>query len=307
MNAARVQGNSLRPGETQTRQGPFARVGSFGLVAFGVLCAAVIASTFAAGSVVLVVGLTGSVGWAALAGVASLLLLAGLLSRIRHSPPERSGPAQVVLDRSRSPMRRFLVVLVVATGLSLFWAVPSPAPAAVDGPDGQVQGVTDLPLPDGTHLAVHLSRAEHPTAPPLIIVHGGPGVADMTDDVPAFAPLATHRDVYVYDRIGTGASSRLDDPTGYTTERDVSDLEALRASIGADRVVLHGHSWGARIVTAYAQEHPNRVAALVLSAPGDLPLGGDRLIGDLQTRLDRSSRPTSTCTSPVPATSSPTP
>jgi pimeloyl-ACP methyl ester carboxylesterase len=76
---------------------------------------------------------------------------------------------------------------------------------------------------------------------------------------------------------------------GYTTAREVKDLEAVRARTGAPQVVLIGHSWGARFVAAYAQEHPNRVAALVLTAPGDLPLEGAEVPpGDLTTRLDTS-------------------
>ncbi len=124
-----------------------------------------------------------------------------------------------------------------------------------------------------------------------MIVHGGPGVADMAHDVPAFAPLATDRDVYVYDRVGTGASTRLADPLGYTIGRAVQDLEALRVDIGAETIAVHGHSWGARIATAYAQEHPDRVAALILSAPGDLPTdGGPMVTGDLTTRLNAVQR-----------------
>ena len=76
---------------------------------------------------------------------------------------------------------------------------------------------------------------------------------------------------------------------GYTTAREVNDLEAVRARTGAPQVVLIGHSWGARFAAAYAQEHPDRVAALVLTTPGDLPLEGAEVPpGDLTTRLDTS-------------------
>jgi pimeloyl-ACP methyl ester carboxylesterase len=45
------------------------------------------------------------------------------------------------------------------------------------------------------------------------------------------------------------------------------------------------------IVVTYAQEHPDHVAALVLSAPGDLPLGGAPPVpGDLSTRLNGAQR-----------------
>jgi pimeloyl-ACP methyl ester carboxylesterase len=62
----------------------------------------------------------------------------------------------------------------------------------------------------------------------------------MAHDAAAFGALATDRDVYVYDRIGTGASTRLPDPTGYSTARALHDLEAVRARTGAPRVVLVG-------------------------------------------------------------------
>lgn len=188
------------------------------------------------------------------------------------------------------PWPRRLLITAFAALLSLNWLVPGLG----SGPQepGNSALVTQwLARPDGSRLAVHVTRAAHATQPPLLVVHGGPGVADMTHDVPAFAALASDRDVYVYDRVGTGASSRLADPRGYTIGRAVSDLEALRRAIGADRVVLHGHSWGARIVVAYAQDHPGRVAALILSAPGDLPLdGGPVTPGDLTTRLSGAQR-----------------
>jgi pimeloyl-ACP methyl ester carboxylesterase len=38
----------------------------------------------------------------------------------------------------------------------------------------------------------------------------------MRADVEALRPLADDRDVWVYDQIGAGASSRLDDVAGYT-------------------------------------------------------------------------------------------
>lgn len=166
--------------------------------------------------------------------------------------------------------------------LSLSWLYPGIGAVRPD----PIAGAEWLSLPDGSRLAVHITSARAATQPPLIFVHGGPGVADMAHDAAAFAALASDRDVYVYDRVGTGASSRLADPTGYTTARAVHDLEAVRARTGAPRVVLVGHSWGARFAVAYAQEHPDHVAALILTAPGDLPLrGADVPPGDPTTRL----------------------
>jgi len=76
---------------------------------------------------------------------------------------------------------------------------------------------------------------------------------------------------------------------GYTTARAVHDLKAVRAHSGAQRVVLLGHSWGARYAVAYAQQPRDHVAALLLTAPDKLPRDGiEPPPGDLTTRLSTS-------------------
>jgi proline iminopeptidase len=92
----------------------------------------------------------------------------------------------------------------------------------------------------------------------------------MKGDSEYFGRLARSGfDVYVYDEVGTGRSSRLEDPRRYTLTRDVADLEAVREKIGAERVVLIGHSYGGTLAAAYASSHPGHVARMVLSSPGD--------------------------------------
>jgi proline iminopeptidase len=235
-----------------------------------IIIAAVSVSALAAVIIIWFAGLTGSAMWAVVAGLLAALLaslIIGLLLR-----RDVFGP---------------LMVFGLTAMLSLSWLSPGIGSVRPD----PVAGTEWIMRPDGSRLALHVTRASMATQPPMVAVHGGPGVADMAHDAPAFAPLATDRDVYVYDRVGTGASTRLADPTGYTTARAVQDLEAVRVHSGASRVVLHGHSWGALIVVAYAQEHPDHVAALILSAPGDLPLGGAQPVpGDLTTRLDGAQK-----------------
>jgi proline iminopeptidase len=69
--------------------------------------------------------------------------------------------------------------------------------------------------------------------------------------------------------VGRGRSSRLADPRGYTLERDVADLDAIRRQIGAERMILIGHSSGGMLAAAYAAAHPEHVAKIVLSSPAD--------------------------------------
>jgi proline iminopeptidase len=105
----------------------------------------------------------------------------------------------------------------------------------------------------------------------VVVVHGGPGVADMAGDAAYFGQLAGDGyDVWVYDQVGTGRSSRLADPRRYDIAREVADLEAIRGRIGADRMVLIGHSWGGQVAASYLAAHPANVARVVFSSPGAL-------------------------------------
>ena len=247
-----------------------------------IILAAVGVSVLTAASMIVVAKVTKSLTWAVVGGVLVGVFASWFLGFLIW---RRDREAHV--SRLRRRVFGPLAVLGCATALSLSWLHTGTQGIRPD----PINGIEWLNLRDGSRLAVHVTRAARATQPPIIVVHGGPGVADMAHDVAAFAALATDRDVYLYDRIGTGLSTRLDDPKAYTTARAVADLEAVRAHAGAPRVVLHGHSWGALFVLAYAQEHPDHVAALVLSAPGELALDGAKVpAGDLTTRLNTSEQ-----------------
>ncbi len=243
------------------------------------------------GSAIAVVGaaaVTGSWGWSLAGGALALTVLSwGVAARSRRrSRRFRRTP----LD---GPVIRPVLLAGCSALASLTWLWPGGTGATPQEatPPSAGLDVDWISRPDGTALAVHVTRAVTATRPPLIVVHGGPGVADMAHDVPAFATLATDRDVYVYDQAGTGASTRLADPADYTTARAVDDLEAVREWAGADEIVLLAHSWGARVATVYLSEHPERVAALVLSAPDAIPARGETWVpGDLTARLDGGDR-----------------
>lgn len=186
-----------------------------------------------------------------------------------------------------SGSRRPVVVMALAAVLSGTWLIPSSSPDSTD----HVTDTVQLPVGDGISLSVTAIRARMPTEPPLIVVHGGPGVADTGGDLDAFRRLAEERDVYVYDQLGAGSSTRLADPTDYTTERALEDLERVVARTGSRQVALLGHSWGARFVTLYAAAHPARVERLIVSSPGTPPVAGlDHPIGEPAAGMDATHR-----------------
>lgn len=98
---------------------------------------------------------------------------------------------------------------------------------------------------------------------PLVVVHGGPG-ASHDYLLPYLLPLARHHRVVFIDERGSGKSGKLEDPSGYTVEAMVEDVEAVRQALGLGRIDLLGHSYGGVLAQAYAFRHQDRLAHLVL-------------------------------------------
>jgi proline-specific peptidase len=96
------------------------------------------------------------------------------------------------------------------------------------------------------------------SGPPLVMLHGGPGLWDYLDEPASMVDdLAT---VHRYDQRGGGRSSAT---TPYDVATFVADLDALRDHWDYERWLVGGHSWGADLATAYAARHPERVLGLL--------------------------------------------
>jgi proline iminopeptidase len=90
----------------------------------------------------------------------------------------------------------------------------------------------------------------------------------LDTDIAFFRQFADHGfDVYLYDLVGTGLSERLDNVREYTIERHMDDLEAIRETIRADRLILVAHAEGAEIAVRYMIEHRDRVEKVVFYSP----------------------------------------
>jgi proline iminopeptidase len=103
----------------------------------------------------------------------------------------------------------------------------------------------------------------------LIVLHGGPGVSH--DHLRVLDRLVddTRFDVVYFDQRGVGRSSAPVLPEAYELADYDADLDAVRTSVGWDRVHLLGHSWGGLAALSYAIHHPEHVASLAIidSAP----------------------------------------
>jgi pimeloyl-ACP methyl ester carboxylesterase len=106
---------------------------------------------------------------------------------------------------------------------------------------------------------------------PVVYLHGGPGLytEDRRIEMGRAFRSAGFNTVF-YDQVGGGQSARLP-ATDYSLARMIADLEALRITLGQEKLVLWGNSWGAQLAILYAQAYPDRVAGLVLTSPGFFP------------------------------------
>jgi pimeloyl-ACP methyl ester carboxylesterase len=65
-----------------------------------------------------------------------------------------------------------------------------------------------------------------------------------------------------------------DDLPYYATAQAVDDLEAIRAHLGAEQLVLYGESYGTQFAQLYAAKYPQRVSMLILDGVVDLTIDG---------------------------------
>lgn len=75
--------------------------------------------------------------------------------------------------------------------------------------------------------------------------------------------------VFLFDQAGSGFSDFLP-VRDYTIARAVSDVEAIRQQIGADKIILIGHSFGSTLAANYLAKYPDHVAKVVFYSPSSI-------------------------------------
>ena len=101
--------------------------------------------------------------------------------------------------------------------------------------------------------------------PPLIVVHGGPGLSHQY--LANLEEQAKNRPVLFYDQLGCGKSDRPHDASLWTLERSCEELDALRDALGITKCYLYGHSFGSIIASEFVLNGAKNVKGLVLAAP----------------------------------------
>jgi pimeloyl-ACP methyl ester carboxylesterase len=177
---------------------------------------------------------------------------------------------------SKEPLKLAIAYAVLTSTLlsillSLTVFKPLVPASEIPNPLSMPAGAAYWPMPDGSRIAYRKARGAKPVRPyPVVFLHGGPGNIAVARKGLVLERLANDGfDVYHYDQLGGGLSSRLENLDGYTIKRFVNDLEQIRLAIHAEKLIVVGHSWGAALLANYLAVHPDRVAQAVFDSPGN--------------------------------------
>ncbi len=122
-----------------------------------------------------------------------------------------------------------------------------------------------------------MMRGERLDNPPLVLLHGGPGMSEMRFFRRFNAPLEKAFTVVNWDQRGTGKSfDSAIARSSMTVEQFLADLDELVDAVckrlGKRTVTIFGHSWGSALGVLYAARFPRKVSAYVGSGQiGDWP------------------------------------
>lgn len=127
-----------------------------------------------------------------------------------------------------------------------------------------VTTTTDVPL--------YWVRYGTPGAPPLLVLHGGPG-AHHDYLLPQMLELSDRFELVFYDQRG-GGRSKTDDRAPITWRTHVEDLDRVVEELAISPLVLVGYSWGGLLAMLFAIEaargavrHPPARLVLIDPAP----------------------------------------
>ena len=133
---------------------------------------------------------------------------------------------------------------------------------------------------DGGRIAGWLAGS----GPPALVLHGGPGLSDITEGLAA--ELADRFSTIRYQQRGL-APSTAEGP--HTVEQNVADALSVLDGLGIDRAWAVGHSWGGHLAMHIAVAAPERLLGLVAVEPlGAVPDGGE---ADLDRNLTAQLSP----------------
>jgi len=127
------------------------------------------------------------------------------------------------------------------------------------------------------------SYYEGGSGPTIVLLHGF--AANKETWLTMAKGLTDHFRVIAPDLPGWGESSR-NEGGDYGIPAQAARLEAFASAVGAQHFLLVGHSMGGAIAGVYADQHPERVASLVLSSSLGLTFKENDFVRDVKAGKD---------------------
>lgn len=137
--------------------------------------------------------------------------------------------------------------------------------------------MSDKPIPEGEYLTtadglrIHYLQAGPEDGEVVLFLHGSgngaSGYSNFKGNYPVLAE-AGYRCI-VPDMVGFGYSDKPED-VDYHLDYFVESLKQSLDTLGIDKVTLVGNSLGGAVALGFALAHPDRLARLILMAPGGL-------------------------------------
>jgi proline iminopeptidase len=169
---------------------------------------------------------------------------------------------------------RAAATIVVALGLGLAACTPAassgPTLASYFAPDPGVQagGVKMIPIhtPKGDFKVWTKRFGKNPRIK-LLLLHGGPGATHEYFEALETQLAGEGIEFIYYDQLGSTFSDQPTDPSLWTIDRFVDEVEQVRVALGLDKdnFYLLGHSWGGILAVEYALRHGDHLKGLIIS------------------------------------------
>ncbi|MBZ9628381.1 proline iminopeptidase-family hydrolase [Psychroflexus sp. CAK1W] len=129
-------------------------------------------------------------------------------------------------------------------------------------------GVRMIPIetPKGT-FNVYTKRMGNNPKMRILLLHGGPGgTHEQFGNFEGYLPNEEIEYIY-YDQLDSYYSDKPNDPSLWTTERFVEEVEQVRQALGLnkDNFYLLGQSWGGILAMEYALKYQDNLKGLIIS------------------------------------------
>lgn len=99
----------------------------------------------------------------------------------------------------------------------------------------------------------------------VLLLHGGPGYThEFLEGFADHLPQAGI-EIYFYEQLGCYFSDQPNDPSLWTMDRYVREVDQVRSDLGLEKFILFGYSWGGQLALQYAVQYPHVLNGLIVS------------------------------------------